>query len=363
VFPDLAGPALDLLAQYGMVVLFVLLVLDNAGIPFPTELVLIVAVSLFATDLMSLVFLIAVATGAALVGSFLLYGVCYAGGRKLVEKRPKLFMMNPRRLERLERVFSKKVGMSLVFFLRLFPLTRVLVSIPAGIARMRPAAFLVLTFVGMAIYHVVLVVLAYRFGVSLDGGASLDAARASPAWQYVQTNHVVTVLGLLGLGLFLSLRASRSTLKDPEWSSPSRIGWLAERVAVFGGLALLVLVFVDVQLVHRLLGMGGLELAVVANQLGWEASSLLVAIAGLSLLVGFPAMFYSRKARRRKWEAWEHQHGLKGTAQVFAKPRSASAAGQDLRAHRGIVHDETIGSKRSEPKPGSEVDKGPKWDP
>lgn len=345
LFPDLAAPALDLVAQYGLVVLFVLLVLDNAGIPFPTEVVLIVAVALFAQDLFSLAGLIAVATAAALVGSFLLYGVCYAGGRRLVEKNPRLFMMNPRRLERLERVFSRKVGMSLVFFLRLFPLTRVLVSIPAGIARMRPAPFLVLTFLGMAIYHVVLVVLAYQYGVKMNGGATMEAATTSPAWQFVQANHLVTVLGLLVLGLFLSVRASRKTMKDPEWSSPSIIGWFAERLAVLGGLALLVLVIVDVQIVHRLLLLGGVDLVVLADEIGWDAASFLAVVGAVILFAGLPALLYGRMARKRKWEAWQVQHGLKGTAQVVVKPRSATAAGQSLRANKG-THDETLVSGR-----------------
>ena len=45
-------------------------------------------------------------------------------------------MMPRKRRERLERTFQRPAGQSLVFFLRLVPLTRVLVNIPAGLAKM-----------------------------------------------------------------------------------------------------------------------------------------------------------------------------------------------------------------------------------
>ncbi len=352
---DLVTTAADLFAVYGLIVLFVLLVLDNAGIPFPTELVLIMAVGLYVTDFLSLVYLIAVATGAALVGSLILYGICYKGGRPLVEKHPKLFMMNPRRLARLERVFGHPVGKSLVFFLRLFPLTRVLVSIPAGIARMRAGTFMLLTFVGMLIYHVVLVMLASRFGAE-GGGTDLQAAIGSPAWQFVQANQVVTGLAILALGLLYSLYASRGAIKDPEWASPSKIGWVAERIAVWGGLALLVVTLVDVTLVYRALAYTGMDLPLLMEQINWDAESFLTGVAILSIIIGFPILLYGRRARRRKWEAYQIEYGIRGTAEVLMKtPESAVVSWEQASAQNPHSHTETL---RSAPKKPSE-----RWDP
>src|SRR5688572_28007242 len=133
---DVVGTALDFIAAYGLVAIFILLVLDAALLlpVFPGEVVLVMAVATYATGYPSLAFLVLVTTLAGLLGSLLLYGITRGGGRKLVDRYPRLFMMPRKRREKLERTFAKPSGQSLVLFLRLIPLTRVLVNIPAGLA-------------------------------------------------------------------------------------------------------------------------------------------------------------------------------------------------------------------------------------
>src|SRR5688500_10728699 len=194
---DLVGIALDFMASYGLVAVFVLLVLDAAMLlpVFPGEVVLVMAVAAYATDYPSLLFLVLLTTGAGLLGSLLLYGIMRGGGRKLVDRYPRLFMMPRKRRERLERTFARPVGQSLVLFLRLLPLTRVLVNIPAGLARMRVVRFVVLSAIGLFLYHAAFLWFAYEVGRPGSALATqrqqFQEAYASPAMEFMAANAIV----------------------------------------------------------------------------------------------------------------------------------------------------------------------------
>src|SRR5687768_15621098 len=124
---DIVSVALEFIAEYGLVAIFVLLVLDAAMLMpvFPGEVVLVMAVAAYATDLPSLAFLVGLTTAAGVLGSLLLYGIMRGGGRRLVERYPRLFMMPRKRRQKLEKSFERPVGQTLVLVLRLVPLTRV----------------------------------------------------------------------------------------------------------------------------------------------------------------------------------------------------------------------------------------------
>ena len=78
---DLLAIALEFLARYGLLAVFILLVLDGALLlpVLPGEIIMIMAVTQYANDLQDLVLLVGVATAAAMVGSLMLFGVSRAG--------------------------------------------------------------------------------------------------------------------------------------------------------------------------------------------------------------------------------------------------------------------------------------------
>src|SRR5687767_10026114 len=101
---DLVELALDFVGTYGLLAIFILLVLDGAMLlpVVPGELIMILAVARFAHDIPSLAVVVLVATVAGLTGGLLLYGIARGGGRRLIEAHPRLFMMSPQRRERME---------------------------------------------------------------------------------------------------------------------------------------------------------------------------------------------------------------------------------------------------------------------
>jgi membrane protein DedA with SNARE-associated domain len=308
---DLAGLVLDFIADYGLAALLVLLVLDAAMLlpVFPGELVLVMAVTAYAPDIPALILLIVLTTAASLAGSLLLYGVMRAGGRRLVERHPRLFMMPRRRREKLERTFSRPVGQSLVLFLRLVPLTRILVNIPAGLARMPLVRFVVLSTLGLLAYHAAFLGFAYE--VRRPGSAlaaqrqQLQEAYASPAMDYVAANAIVAGLAVLLFGAIASIRASREMLRDPEEGTGSLLGWLTTAVLLVGGLVLGVAAYLATGAVVELAALRGVDLEALATMLRVSVPELLTGTAALMVLVGalLRGLAVQAKRRQRRYQA------------------------------------------------------------
>jgi membrane protein DedA with SNARE-associated domain len=289
---DLVSLALGFIASYGLVAIFVLLVLDAAMLlpVFPGEVVLVMAVAAYATDLPSLLFLIGLTTAAGLLGSLLLYGIMRGGGRRLVERYPRLFMMPRKRRERLERSFQRPAGQTLVFLFRLVPLTRVLVNIPAGLARMPIVRFILLTGLGLLAYHAAFLWFSYE--VRRPGSAlatqrqQFQDAYASPAMDFVAANAVVAGLVLLAIGAVVSVRASRAVLRDPEESTGSFLGWLTTMALLVGAMVLALATYLDPATVVDLADLGGVDVEALAERLGGSVAAVLFATAAILVAVG-----------------------------------------------------------------------------
>ncbi|MDX1611715.1 MAG: VTT domain-containing protein [Candidatus Thermoplasmatota archaeon] len=364
---NLLDTALAFLDAYGLLAVFILLVLDGAMLlpVLPGEIVMIMAVAQYARTPWDLIMLIALATAAAIVGSLLLYAFSRWGGRRLIENHPRLFMMPRRRRERLERAFQKPLGQSLVLFLRVIPLTRVLVNIPAGLARMGLPRFLILSTIGMVVFHAAFMGFAYQYGEPGAGvaeqAALLSDAYASPAWDYMQANQVVTALGLLTLGAVLSYRGSRRVLKDPEEGSGSLIGWLAARVLFWGGIVTLVVLWLDPGIVFELTAAGNLDVREVAAQYGWDPVSFSYAFAGGATFLGLFLIGLGKLAKRRrlkhKWEQ-QYERGTQGAQgqDTASRRRGREVRDEDIETFEPVedLEDEGPGEDEgAEPQPGS----------
>jgi membrane protein DedA with SNARE-associated domain len=152
-------------AGYGGLVF--LMFLENVFPPIPSELIMPLAGYLASTERMALAGVIVAGTIGSVMGALPLY---YAG-RRLGAERLKHFADRHGRwltlcgadIERANQWF-KRHGGAAVFFGRLVPGIRSLISIPAGISRMNLALFLTFTTVGAALWTAVLASLGYVLG-------------------------------------------------------------------------------------------------------------------------------------------------------------------------------------------------------
>lgn len=138
-------------ARHGYLAVFVLMMLESALIPIPSEVTMLFAGFLTSPEYdgprLNLVAVALVGTVANLVGSWLAYAVGRTGGRALIERFGRYVFIRPHDIDRAEVWWTRR-GEAAVFFSRMLPVVRTFISLPAGIARMPPARFSVYTFVG-----------------------------------------------------------------------------------------------------------------------------------------------------------------------------------------------------------------------
>ena len=153
------------IARFGALGVFVLMVPESACIPVPSEATLLFSGFAVHRGWMSLPPAVIAATAGNVVGSLLAYAV---GATYVVKRRPGARGV----LARWDRLLGR-YGLGAVFIARLLPLARTFVSLPAGARRVRLVPFIALTTAGCALWA-----LAFVLAGMLAGGAwtAVDAS-------------------------------------------------------------------------------------------------------------------------------------------------------------------------------------------
>jgi membrane protein DedA with SNARE-associated domain len=159
--------------DFGYLAVFVLMVLESACIPIPSEVTMLfggaAANATFAASLpghpQPLNFLLVGLMGTVgnLVGSLLAYWVGRAGGRPLVERWGRYVFLREHELDRAEVWFAEH-GEAAVFASRLLPVVRTFISLPAGVAEMPLGRFTLYTFAGCLPWTFALAGVGYALG-------------------------------------------------------------------------------------------------------------------------------------------------------------------------------------------------------
>jgi membrane protein DedA with SNARE-associated domain len=140
----------------GYLGVFSLMVAESMILPVPSEAVMPFAGFLVAEGSMSAAAAIGFATLGSLVGSLLSYALGRFGGRPLVLRFGKALLLDEHDLDATDRFFQRR-GAATIFIARFIPVVRHLISIPAGIGRMRLLPFCLYTVAGAALWNGILV--------------------------------------------------------------------------------------------------------------------------------------------------------------------------------------------------------------
>jgi membrane protein DedA with SNARE-associated domain len=140
----LVNAAVDVVDAMGLPGVFLLMVLESACIPVPSEATMLFAGFNVSTGDMSLFGAVFAGVAGNLVGSWIAYAVGYYGRLELVERH---HLVNSRHLEWADRWFARH-GDATVLVARMLPIIRTFISLPAGVARMPFWRFTVLTVIG-----------------------------------------------------------------------------------------------------------------------------------------------------------------------------------------------------------------------
>ncbi|MFJ5259493.1 DedA family protein [Streptomyces sp. NPDC088387] len=138
--------------------------LENLFPPLPSEVILPLAGFASSTGQMNLYAALLWTTAGSVIGAFALYGIGALLGRdRTVALAGRLPLVKVADIERTEAWFLRH-GTKAVFFGRMIPIFRSLISVPAGVERMPLPVFLGLTALGSAIWNTVFVLAGYFLG-------------------------------------------------------------------------------------------------------------------------------------------------------------------------------------------------------
>ena len=143
----LVQAAVDVVDALGLGGIFVLMVLESACIPVPSEATMLFAGFNVSDGHYSLFEAVAVGSVANLVGSWIAYAVGYYGRIDILEKHGRKLHIKQSHLDWADRWFERH-GDATVFFTRMLPIVRTFISLPAGVAKMPFWRFSALTLAG-----------------------------------------------------------------------------------------------------------------------------------------------------------------------------------------------------------------------
>lgn len=131
---------------------FLLMTAESMIFPLPSEVVMPFAGWLIASGDFTFFGVIFFSTLGSLFGSLLSYFIGQYGGRALIAKWGKYFLLNEADLNKAENFFQQK-GELTIFVSRFIPIVRHLISVPAGLAKMNLLKFCVYTVIGAGLWN------------------------------------------------------------------------------------------------------------------------------------------------------------------------------------------------------------------
>jgi membrane protein DedA with SNARE-associated domain len=167
VISALASWIVEIISAAGYFGVVLMMAIESACIPLPSEVIMPFAGYLVSTNQFSL---IGAATAGALgcnLGSTIAYYVAAWGGRPVLERWGRYILISHSELERTDRFFER-YGAATVFFGRLLPVVRTFIAFPAGLARMPMLKFQFYTFAGSWPWCFALAYIGYLLGARWD---------------------------------------------------------------------------------------------------------------------------------------------------------------------------------------------------
>lgn len=197
----------SIMADFGYIGIFLLIMIENLFPPIPSEIILTFGGFMTTVSSLNVVMVIIVATLGSFVGAILLYKVAsYFGKERLthiVLKYGRVLRLKESDIERAESFFLK-YGSWAVFLCRMIPLIRSLISIPAGMTKMKMSRFLILTTAGSLLWNTVLIGLGALLGESWGEIVVFMDSFSTVIYS------IIAVITLLGLGFFFRARFKKT---------------------------------------------------------------------------------------------------------------------------------------------------------
>lgn len=147
ILAAIATFAIGVISSGGYLGIALLMAIESACIPLPSEIIMPFAGYLVSTGQFNLYLAATAGAIGCNIGSLVAYEVGKHGGRPFVERWGKYLLIGPDEIDRADRFFDR-FGAAAVLIGRLLPVIRTFIAFPAGVARMRYVPFHLYTFIG-----------------------------------------------------------------------------------------------------------------------------------------------------------------------------------------------------------------------
>ncbi|MFN2454579.1 MAG: DedA family protein [Pyrinomonadaceae bacterium] len=187
----LSGFIVAVISALGYSGIVLLMAIESACIPLPSEVIMPFSGYLVYTGRFNLWLVgIAGAVGCVL-GSLVAYWVGMYGGRRLIERYGRYMLVSKHDLDLADRWFAR-YGEVIVFASRLLPVIRTFIAFPAGVARMNLSRFIIYTFAGSLPWCLGLAYVGQKLGEQWDKNETLKA------W-FHRFDFLIGIIGLLAI--------------------------------------------------------------------------------------------------------------------------------------------------------------------
>lgn len=161
----------DFMEQFGYLGVFLMIALENVFPPIPSEVILTFGGFMTTNTDLTVIGVIIAATLGSVVGAIILYWIGYLLNvdklEKIIDRWGHILRVTKRDIHKANAWFDK-YGYWTVLFCRMIPLIRSLISIPAGMSKMKFPMFLLFTTIGTLIWNIILVVVGAAVGESWE---------------------------------------------------------------------------------------------------------------------------------------------------------------------------------------------------
>lgn len=199
--------------EWGYWGVVILMAMESSIFPVPSEVVIPPAAIMASQGTMSFWGVILAGTFGSWLGSAITYWVSRIVGRPIVMKYGKYFFMPPQKVERAE-IFLQRYEKGGIFFARLLPVVRHLISIPAGMVKMGFGVFSLITTIGSFVWCSILTWYGYKIGK--DNPGMLDNPEGLIQAVKKESFGIIVVVALLCLLYFLMLKMSSRKSKGEK---------------------------------------------------------------------------------------------------------------------------------------------------
>ena len=180
----------EFMAQYGLIAMFLFIILEYACLPLPSEVILPLAGAMAVANGDSLVLVIIISIVAGLIGSMICYSIGYSGGNAVLDQLMKKFPNTRKGIESTRQFYQRYATYS-VGFGRVVPLFRTYISFMAGITKQSLRSFLFASTLGIMVWNILLISIGYWLADS---------------WQmilgyYDQGKWIIFILALVAIGI------------------------------------------------------------------------------------------------------------------------------------------------------------------